>query len=194
MDLIFPVARILGSLAEMKADALGVAMTIAIADDEGGLVFLARMDEALPASREIAVSKAYTAAALRMATDEVGRLAQPGEALYGIQHVRPGRVVLFGGGVPLRLNGKVIGAIGISGGTVQEDVQVADSVVEALAEMEKWSRSIKGLLSQTRLRRGWTARLDLGLSEAFNAMNRPLSPHEHCILAGAIMLAAIGSD
>lgn len=194
MNLVLPVARLLGSLAETEAEALGVPMTIVVVDDEGGLVFLARMDGALPASREVAVSKAYTAAALRMATEEVGKLAQPGGSLYGIQHLHPGKVVLFGGGLLLRLNEKVVGAVGISGGTVQEDVQVADSVVEGLAEMEKLSRSIKGLLSQTRLKRGWTARLEMSLSEAFNAINRPLSPHEHCILAGAIMLAASESD
>lgn len=190
MNLAYPVARILGSLAETEAAALGLAMTIAIVDDEGGLLFLARMDGALPASREIAVFKAYTAAALRMATDEVGKLAQPGGSLYGIQHIHPGKMVLFGGGLPLRLNGKVVGAIGISGGTVQEDVQLADSVVKALAEMEEWSRCIKRLLPETRLRRGWTGRLEIRLSEAFNAINRPLSPREHSVLAGAIILAA----
>lgn len=190
MNLTYPVPRILGSLAETEAAALGVPLTIAVVDDEGELLFLARMDGALPASREIAVAKAYTAAALRMATDEVGKLAQPGGSLYGIQYIHPGKMVLFGGGLPLRLNGKVVGAIGISGGTVQEDVQLADSVVKALAEMEEWSRSIKRWLPETRLRRGWTGRLEIRLSEAFNEINRPLSPREHSVLAGAIILAA----
>lgn len=190
MHLPYPVARLLGSLAETESAALGVPMTIAVADNEGGLVFFARMDGALPASREIAVSKAYTAAALRMATEEVGKLAQPGGDLYGIQHTHPGKVVLFGGGLPLRLNGEVIGAIGVSGGTVQEDVQIADSVVAALAEMEEWSRSIKGLLPDTGWKNGWTTRLEIRLSEAFNQLSRPLSPRESFILAGAVILAA----
>jgi uncharacterized protein GlcG (DUF336 family) len=176
VNLTYPVARLLGFLAETEAAALGVPMTIALVDDEGGLVFLARMDGALPASREIAVSKAYTAAALRMATDEVGKLAQPGGTLYGIQHFHPGRVVLFGGGLPLRLNGKVVGAVGISGGTVQEDVRVADCVANALAEMEEWSRLIKTLFPATRLENSWIARLEIRLNQAFNEINHPLSP------------------
>lgn len=190
MNLTYPVARLLGSLAEMEAAALGVPVTISIVDDEGGLVFLARMDGALPASREIAVSKAYTAAALRMTTEEVGKLAQPNGTLYGIQYLHPGKVVLFGGGVPLRLNGKAVGAIGISGGTVQEDIRVADCVASALAAMEEWSRLIKMSLPATRLENSWIARLEIVLSQTFKEINHPLSPHEHSILAGAIVLAA----
>jgi uncharacterized protein GlcG (DUF336 family) len=186
----YPVARLLGSLAETEAVALGVPVTIVVSDDEGAVVLLGRMDGALPASREIAVAKAYTAAALRMSTDELGKLAQPGQALYGIQHTHPGKMVLFGGGVPLRLKGKVAGAIGISGGTVQEDIQVADSVVKALTEMEKWSRVIKKWLPRNMVHESWTARMEITLSETLKEMSHPLSPREHFILAGAIILAA----
>jgi uncharacterized protein GlcG (DUF336 family) len=169
-------------------------MTIAVADQEGGLVFLGRMDGALPASREIAAAKAYTAATLRMATDEVGKLAQPGAALYGIQHTHPGKIVLLGGGLPLRFKTKVIGAVGVSGGAVREDVQVADSVVRAFAEMEKWSHFIKKLLPKKRLEEGWIDRMGITLSEAFRDMTHPLSPRGHSILAGAIILAALEAE
>lgn len=190
MSLSYSVARLLGSVAETEAAALAVPMTIAVSDDEGALLFLGRMDGALPASREIAVAKAHTAASLRMATDDLGKLAQPGEVLYGIQHTHPGKIVLFGGGLPLRLKGKAVGAVGISGGTVQEDVQVADSVAKALTDMEKWSRFIKKLLPKKVLEEGWIARLEITISQAFKEMDHPLSPREHFILAGAIILAA----
>jgi len=142
MRIPYPVARALASIAEEHAAAINVPMAIAVADAEGGLIFFGRMDGALPASTEIAVSKAFTAAALRMPTHEVGKLAQPGELLYGIEQTHQGRIVLFGGGFPLKPKGKVAGAVGISGGTVEQDIQVAQSVVEALEEMDIWSRSI----------------------------------------------------
>ncbi len=142
MRIPYPVAQALASIAEEHAAAIKVPMAIAVADAEGGLIFFGRMDGALPASAEIAVSKAFTAAALRMPTHEVGKLAQPGEMLYGIEQTHQGRIVLFGGGFPLKLKGKVAGAVGISGGTVEQDIQVAQPVVEALEEMDIWSRSI----------------------------------------------------
>lgn len=190
MSLSYSVARLLGSVAETEAAALSVPMTIAVSDDEGALLFSGRMDGALPASQEIAVAKAYTAAALRMATHELGKLAQPGEVLYGIQHTHPGKIVLFGGGRPLRLKGKVVGAVGISGGTVQEDSQVADVVVKALTEMEKWSRFIKKLFPKRQLEHSRTALVEIALSRALKEMDHTLSPREHFILAGTIILAA----
>lgn len=128
------LARVLGRIAERQAAALGVPMAVALVDSEGGLLFFSRMDGALPASTELAMSKAYTSAILRMSTGELGRLAGPGETLYGIQHTHNGRIVLFGGGLPLRLGGRVAGAVGISGGSVEQDIQVAESVADAGAD------------------------------------------------------------
>jgi len=123
MRIIYPLARILGELAEAKAISIGVPMAIAITDERGDTVFFGCMDNALPASREIAPAKAATAARLRMSTEEVGRLAQPGGKLYGIQHALKDKIVVFGGGIPLCINGNVAGAVGISGGTVEEDIK-----------------------------------------------------------------------
>ena len=137
MKLPYVVAEILVHAAEAEAGNLGVPMAVAIVDSEGGLQMFTRMDGALPVSTELAVSKAYTAASLRMPTDEVGKLAQPGQALYGIQHTHQGRIVLFGGGLPLCLDGEVVGAIGVSGGTVEQDVQVALPAVKNAARDRK---------------------------------------------------------
>jgi uncharacterized protein GlcG (DUF336 family) len=190
MNLPYSLARVLASVAESDASALGVPMSIAVVDKDGGIMFLGRMDGALPASREIAASKAYTAAALRMTTADVGKLAQPGGALYGIQHTHPGKIVLFGGGIPLCLKGKEAGAIGISGGSVDEDIQVAESVVQALADMEGWSQLIKGVLSKARIETACAARLEIKVSETLHEMNHPLSPRGHSIFVGAMILAA----
>ena len=100
------ISEILASVAEAEAAKIAVPMAIAIVDGEGGLQLFQRMDGTLPVSTELAVSKAYTAAILRMPTHQVGELAQPGQALYGIQHTHNGRIVLFGGGYPLVLRKK----------------------------------------------------------------------------------------
>lgn len=139
MKVPYPVARLLASIAENAASERGVPMAIAVTDAEGGLLLFGRMDGALPASTELAVSKAFTAAVLRMPTDELGELAQPGGILYGIEQSHQGRIVLFGGGLPLWLWGQVAGAIGISGGSVEQDMMVARVAVEALEQMEQWA-------------------------------------------------------
>jgi len=135
MKLSYPVAVMLSRIAAGRAEDIGVPMVIALSDGQGELIHFSRMDDALPASRTIAVNKAYTAAALRMATHEVGQLAQPGEPLYGIQHTMEGRAVLFGGGYPLRIGNCVAGALGISGGTVDQDMDVGQTVLVAWGKM-----------------------------------------------------------
>ena len=186
--LTLPLARLLGDLAEAEAAAVGVPVTVAVVDGEGGLVYLARMDDTLPASRDLAVAKAQTAAGLRMATDEVGRLAQPGAPLYGIQHVQPGRVVLFGGGVPLRLGGAVVGGIGVSGGTVEEDVRIAGSAVEALAEMARWADVVERSPSAGHGNGHGHTQMEPALQAALSGMDPPLPARERSIVAGAVLL------
>ena len=186
--LTLPLARLLGDEAEAEAAAVGVPVTVAVVDGEAGLVYLARMDDALPASRDLAVAKAQTAASLRMATDEVGRLAQPGAPLYGIQHVKPRRVVLFGGGLPLRLGGTVVGGIGVSGGTVEEDVQIAGSVVAALAEMERWAGVVKRSAAPGKANGHGPTHIEPALRAALSGMDPPLPARAQSILAGAVVL------
>jgi hypothetical protein len=146
------------------------------------------MDDALPASRDLAVAKAQTAASLRMATDEVGRLAQPGAPLYGIQHVQPGRVVLFGGGLPLRLGGTVVGGIGVSGGTVEEDVRIAGPVVGALAEMERWAGVVARATPPGHANGHGPTQIEAALTAAFSGLDPPLPTREQSVLAGAVLL------
>ena len=189
MKISYSVARILGAIAESRALEMAVPMAIALVDEKGGLLFFGRMDDTLPASTEIAISKAYTAAALRMPTSEVGKLAQPGGMLYGIQHTLEGKIVLFGGGIPLRLDGKVAGGIGISGGTVEEDIQVAVPAAEALAEMERWSEHIRKLLPKELLEKIPSQIQETKLRQALGQMDSSLPEGASSILTGAILLA-----
>ena len=117
--------------AEKKAVEIGVPMVIAVADAGGNLVAVERMDEALLASISIAQDKAYTAVALKMPTQTAATVSQPGTPLFGLNTTNNGRMVIFGGGLPIMENGKVIGAIGVSGGSVEEDVCVAEAGLAA---------------------------------------------------------------
>ncbi|MHB8916845.1 MAG: cob(I)yrinic acid a,c-diamide adenosyltransferase [Desulfocucumaceae bacterium] len=124
-------AKRLIAAAEEKAAEIGVPMVIAVVDAGGNPVALHRMDGSLLASLDIAVNKAYSALSLRLPTDELGRLAQPGQPLYGIDRTNGGRIVIFGGGLPLFHEGRVAGGIGVSGGTVEQDLLVAGAAVKA---------------------------------------------------------------
>lgn len=190
MNISSSLAHILGNLAEKKAAALGVPMSIALVDAEGGLLFFVRMDGALPASTELSVSKAYTAAALRMSTMELGRLARPGGVLYGIQYTHDGRIVLFGGGLPLCLEGQVVGALGISGGRVEEDVQVAESVADALEQMEYWVEYLKDSVPLKPLGACRADNLESRLREVLGEMDCAPEPDTPSIICGAIAIAA----
>lgn len=190
MKLCLPVTHILASIAESEAASLGVPMAVALVDQEGGLLFFSRMDGALPAATEISISKAYTAAVLRMATEEVGRLACPGGVLYGIQHTHAGRIVLFGGGLPLRFKRQVVGGIGISGGSVDEDVRVAQPVVRALGEMERWCGRIKEYMREKASGEVSISGLESGLRQALEHLPDDISPIALSVLPGALHLVA----
>ena len=189
MRLPYSVAQILANVAEAEASNTGVPMAIAVADAGGGLQLFTRMDGALPASSEIAVSKAYTAAVLRMATHEVGKLAQPGGILYGIQHTHNGKIILFGGGFPLLLDGEVVGAIGISGGSVDEDMRVAQPAVQMLKDMECWSGKIKELVPATVLGPSSMIRVKDELQRVLVQMIPSVSTDTVAALTGGVLLA-----
>lgn len=116
-----------------KAREIGQPMNVAVVEVGGNLKAFARMETAWTASIEIAVDKAYTAASLGMPTQDLTDMAQPGQPLYGINTTNGGRIIVFGGGIPLLQNGEVAGAIGVSGGTVDQDQEVAEAGVKAFS-------------------------------------------------------------
>jgi uncharacterized protein GlcG (DUF336 family) len=116
-----------------EAERLGVAVSVAVTDTGGVLRAFARMDVAEIAGEVLAVDKAYTAVALQASTAELGTLAQPGGELFGLEANGRGRYVMFGGGLPVTDgDGNVIGAVGVSGAAVAEDVACAEAARTAL--------------------------------------------------------------
>ena len=118
-------AKLIVDAAEKKAVEIGVPMVIAVVDQGGNLVLQERMDDSLLASISLAFGKAYTAVSLKMPTDEVAKLVTPGNPLYGLSSNDQGKYVVFGGGFPLFDKQIIVGAVGVSGGTVDEDMLVA---------------------------------------------------------------------
>ncbi len=118
-------ARRIIAAGERKATEMGVPYNIAVADAGGGLVAHVRMDGAWLGSVDIAINKAWTARAFDMSTDDLAHLTQPGQQGFGLNTTNESRVVIFGGGLPVKQNGVVIGAVGASGGSVEQDVAVA---------------------------------------------------------------------
>ena len=108
-----------------KSRELGVPVVFSAVDAGGNLMLLQRMEGALVGSVEVSAGKAYTAYAFQMPTHELGAAARPDGPLYGIENANPGRIVLFGGGFPYLVEGKVAGGIGVSGGTVEQDMEIA---------------------------------------------------------------------
>jgi uncharacterized protein GlcG (DUF336 family) len=191
MRLPYVVSEILASVAETEAAKIAVPMAIAIVDGEGGLQLFKRMDGTLPVSTELAVSKAYTAAILRMPTDQVGEMAQPGHALYGIQHTHNGKIVLFGGGYPLCIQNEVVAGIGVSGGTVEQDMQVAKPAVQMLEFIECWAKGIKPLVPHAN-GNGWHAAMPAvkdKLWHAFAGLTPQVPEGTIAALTGGVLLA-----
>lgn len=118
--------------ALQKAEEIGTKMDIAIVDAGGSLKVFARMDGAWLGSIDIAQKKARTARFFDMNTGEIGKLSQPGGPLYGIEHSNDG-LITFPGGVPIKsADGTIIGAIGVSGSTVENDHIVAQAGADAI--------------------------------------------------------------
>jgi uncharacterized protein GlcG (DUF336 family) len=113
--------------AKRKAESLGVPMNVAVVDEGANLVAFARMDGAWLGSIEIAKNKAYTARAFDMTTKDLAKISQPGDPAYGIASSTEHRIAIFPGGVPLVAEGKVVGAIGVSGGKPDQDHAVAEA-------------------------------------------------------------------
>jgi uncharacterized protein GlcG (DUF336 family) len=132
MRLTLDFALDLIAAAQEKAREIGVPMVIAVVDAGGNLVAQHRMDDALLVSIDISLKKAYTAVAVKLPTHELAPLAQPGGALFGINTTDRGRIVVFGGGFPLKQNSAIIGGIGVSGGTVEQDIICATAATAIL--------------------------------------------------------------
>jgi uncharacterized protein GlcG (DUF336 family) len=126
-------ARRVIAVAEAKARDIGQPMNIAVVDAGGNLVSHVRMDGAWIGSIDISINKAFTARAFDIETAQLGENSQPGQQFFGIHGSNHGRVMIFAGGIPLRRDGSVIGAIGVSGGSGDQDQTVATAGAAAFA-------------------------------------------------------------
>jgi len=120
-------ARRIIAAAEKEAKDLRQPMNIAVADGGGNLVAHVRMDGAWIGSIDIAINKAYTSRAFDISTRELAKSSQSGQQFFGIHASNGGRVMIFAGGVPLRRRGEVVGAVGVSGGSGEQDQAVAEA-------------------------------------------------------------------
>lgn len=129
-QLSLDIVKKMAAAAEVKAVDMNVPVVFAAVDAGANLMLMHRMENAFITSVDIAVNKAFTSAALKIGTHEVTPNIQPGESLYGLQLTNNCRIVPFGGGLPVITDGQVVGAIGVSGGTVEEDMAIAKAAVE----------------------------------------------------------------
>ncbi len=131
-ELTLEQARQAIAAAEKKAGEIGQPMNIAVVDEGGNLLAFARMSEAWLGSIDIAQNKAFTSRAFNIATRDLGDNSQPGQQFFGIHASNGGRIMIFAGGLPLKQGGKVVGAIGVSGGSGAQDQEVAEAGAAAV--------------------------------------------------------------
>ncbi len=120
-------ARRVISAAEKKAIEIGQPMNIAVVDAGGNLVAHVRMDGAWIGSIDISIKKAYTSRAFDIATKDLAEHSQSGRQFFGIHASNNGKIMIFAGGIPLKSEGQVVGAIGVSGGSGEQDQTVAEA-------------------------------------------------------------------
>ena len=128
LGVTLELAKDMAVAVEKKAAELKVPMWFASVDRGANLILQERMDDSILVSREVSLNKAYTAAVIKLPTDVLAAPCQPGAVLYGLQNCS--RIIIFGGGSPLVYKGKTIGGVGVSGGTVAEDMQCTQAALE----------------------------------------------------------------
>ena len=125
-------ARTIIDAAERRADEIGQPMNVAVVDGGGNLVAHVRQDGAWLGSVDISINKAWTSRAFDIQTKDLGDNAQPTEQFFGIHTTNRGKVTIFAGGIPLWRDGVVVGGIGVSGGSGDQDQTVAEAGASAI--------------------------------------------------------------
>lgn len=128
-------ARKLIAMVEAKAKTMGLNIVAAVSNEAGRPIAIECMDNSYIASYDVALNKAYTVVALKMSTKKLSTLAKPDGPLYGIQHTNGGQIVVFGGGDPLIYHGKIVGGLGVSGGSEEQDTALSAYGASCLDEI-----------------------------------------------------------
>ena len=124
-------AQQMAAAVEKKATEINVA----VVDRGGNTLLIQRMDEAFVSSCDISLNKAWSACSLKQGTHEITSAVQPGQSLYGLQLTNQQRIIIFGGGLPVIFNEQVIGAVGVSGGTVEQDQLLAQCALDCFSAL-----------------------------------------------------------
>ncbi|MDQ0271415.1 GlcG/HbpS family heme-binding protein [Cytobacillus purgationiresistens] len=135
--LTLETAKQLLGVAEQKSYQMGLSSNIAIVDDGANLIAFLRMDNARIAGIEISKNKAWTSVSMQMPTANLAEAALPGSPSFGINTTNNGKIVILGGGIPLASEGKIVGGVGISGGSSAQDIEIAKEVVQAFKWLNK---------------------------------------------------------
>lgn len=130
--LTLKAATTLMKAAKAAARELGVPISVAVVDQGGQLVAFERMDTADLVTIQLAQDKAWTALMNRMPTRDLAPLVQPGAEFYGYESIGRGRTIVFAGGMPVDIGGVLVGGVGVSGGSVEQDQQIVDAALAAL--------------------------------------------------------------
>ena len=125
-------ARLVIEGAEVKAKEIGVDMDIAVVDDGGHLLAFIRMDKARVTSIDVAINKAFTAAGARRGTHEYAKIAGPSGPAFGMHTSNHGRFMIVGGGLPIFVDGAIVGGVGCSSGSPEQDQEVAQAGIDRL--------------------------------------------------------------
>lgn len=134
-DMNLKIATALIEKVENKAKEMNLPVVVAVSDKAGRPVAIHCMDGAYMGSFDVALNKTFTCSAFKMSTKVLGELAQPGAELYGIQYTNEGKIVIFGGGEPLMVGDRMIGALGVSGGSAEQDTALAAYGKDILKEV-----------------------------------------------------------
>lgn len=128
-------ARKLIAKVEAKAKTMGLNIVVSVSNEAGRPIAIECMDNSYIASFDVALNKSYTVVALKMSTKKLSTLAKPDGPLYGIQHTNGGQIVIFGGGDPLIYHGKIVGGLGVSGGSEEQDTALSAYGASVLDEI-----------------------------------------------------------
>jgi uncharacterized protein GlcG (DUF336 family) len=133
LDINDAYALIAGARA--KAEEIGVPMCIAVTDESGNLIAFERMDGGKITSINLSIDKSFTATGIKKSTHALGEVNQPGQPAHGISSTLGGRMVVIAGGLPVLVDGEVVGGIGVSSGSPAQDLAVAEAGVLAFSEI-----------------------------------------------------------
>lgn len=136
-EMTLDKAKTLAAVVENEASRIGVKAVVAVSNAAARPVLVECMDDSYIASYDVAFNKAYTVVALKMSTSKLKTLSQPNGPLYGIQFTNQGQIVIFGGGEPLYAGGKIVGGLGVSGGSEEQDSYLAEFGAKAWEELSK---------------------------------------------------------